>query len=161
MNISFSFRSAQSLTAAPASSRAQALASAPLLRAAVLSGLAILGCAGSALAQEGPSVKAKQANAQSLYLTIENPQQQPLRMQVLSLSQSQYVCLVDEVNRQSSYGSQLNFKGVPAGRYAVLLRVGRERYRYNVQVPNQPQAPILVRELTPAKGSEMVAATTR
>ncbi|MBD2766575.1 hypothetical protein IC235_01555 [Hymenobacter sp. BT664] len=157
MNRSILLRSAQSMAVATATTRTQILTLKPYLRAALLSGLVLIGSIGSALAQEGPSVKAKQGNAHSLYLTIENPTQQRLQMQVLSLSQPQYTCLVDEVNHQSSYGSQLNFNGMPAGHYAVLLRIGRERYRYTVQVPSQPKAPILVSELTPALASEMVA----
>jgi hypothetical protein len=135
------------------------LASAPYLRALLLGGLAVLGSAGAALAQDAPSVKAKQADAQSLALTVENPKQQMVQMKVVSLAK--YTALVDEVNHKSSYGSTLNFNGLPAGKYAVLLRVGRERYRYNVQVQAQPKTPILVRELSAAKTTDMVASTTR
>jgi hypothetical protein len=39
---------------------------------------------------------------------------------------------------------------MPAGEYAVLLRVGRERFRYHVQVPAASPAAISVRELAPA-----------
>jgi hypothetical protein len=154
MNTSSPLRSAQSLTAALTSF----LASTPLLRAALLSGLAILGSAGAALAQQAPSVQFKQANTR-LCLTIENPAQQQLQMQVISLTERN--CLVNEKNSLPSYGTQLNFKGVPAGQYAVLLRVGRERYRYNVQVQSQPETSILIRELAPAADPKMVAATTR
>ena len=152
-----------SLTSRPAAINqprtAQALASAPYLRALLLGGLAIVGSAGTALAQSAPSVTAKQADAQALWLTVENPAQQRLQMQVVSLDRS--FRLVNEVNHLASYGSKLNFKGMPAGQYAVLLRVGRERFRYSVAVQGKAQTTISVRELTPAKSPEIVASAAR
>ncbi|GAB3855683.1 hypothetical protein GCM10028822_26920 [Hymenobacter terrigena] len=132
---------------------------APYLRALLLGGLAIVGSAGTALAQSAPSVKTKQADDQALWLTVENPAQQRLQMQVVSLDHS--VCLVNEVNHLTSYGSKLNFNGMPAGQYAVLLRVGRERYRYGVDVQAKAKTTISVRELTPAKSPEAVASVVR
>ena len=146
-----------SLTSRPAATTQTRTA--PYLRALLLGGLAIVGSAGAALAQSAPSVTARQADAQGLWLTVENPAQQRLQMQVVS--QAQHVCLVNEVNHLTSYGSKLNFKGMPAGQYAVLLRVGRERYRYSVDVQGKDQTTISVRELTPAKSSEAVASTAR
>lgn len=138
---------------------AQCFAPAPYRRALLLSGLAMLGSAGAAFAQSAPSVTTKQADAQSLWLTVENPAQQRVQMQVVS--QANRTCLVNEVNRKASYGSKLNFNGVPAGQYAVLLRVGSERYRYNVDVQGKAQTTISVRELTPAKSPESVAVLAR
>jgi hypothetical protein len=152
MNTSLSFRSAQPLAATSISTRGQ-------LRAVLLGALAVLGSIGSAQAQEASSVKIKQGDAQNLLLTVENPQQQRMRMEVFSVVN--HAVLVNEVNHRPSYGSTLNFNGVPAGLYTVTLRVGRERYRYNVQVANQPQTTISVRELTPAQAPTMVATTTR
>ena len=146
-------------TAATLNHPAQTLASAPYLRALLLSGLAIVGSAGTILAQDAPSVKAKQADAQGLWLSVENPMRQRMQMQVVSLAQR--VCLVNEVNHRAAYGSKLNFGGVPAGQYAVLLRVGREQYRYSVDVQGKAQTTISVRELTPAKSPEVVAAIAR
>ncbi|WP_201978947.1 hypothetical protein [Hymenobacter rubidus] len=139
MNTSLSLRSAQLLTAATSSTSA--------LRTMLLGGLAVLGSAGSALAQDAPSVKAK-ADAQSLALTVENPQQERMHVQVICLDK--YACLLNEVNRKPSYGTKLNFDGVPAGQYAVVLRVGHERYRYTVQVQAKAATTISVRELAPA-----------
>ncbi|MGY3089837.1 hypothetical protein ACVWYF_002885 [Hymenobacter sp. UYAg731] len=138
---------------------AQGLASAPYLRVMLLAGLALLGGAGAAQAQTAPSVTAKQGDAQGLWLSVENPTQQRMQMQVVSLAHR--VCLVNEVNHRAAYGSKLNFGGVPAGQYAVLLRVGRERYRYSVDVQSKDQTTISVRELTPAKSPEVVAAVSR
>jgi hypothetical protein len=157
MNTSLSLRSAQLQAGATASF--QRLVSAKFLRALLFGGLAAVATAGSAQAQDAPVVKAKQANAQGLFLTVENPTKQLMQMKVVSLAK--YSCLVNEVNHDASYGSQLNFKGLPAGQYAVLLRVGRERYRYNVDVQNDKQTSISVRELTAAKTPEMVATTAR
>uniref|UniRef100_UPI00286A5A3E hypothetical protein n=1 Tax=Hymenobacter sp. TaxID=1898978 RepID=UPI00286A5A3E len=158
-----SLRSAQPLAAATptTATRAQIVGSALHLRTLLLGGLAVVASGGTALAQDAPSVKAKQADAQSLWLTVENPTHQLMQLKVVSLAS--HTCLVNEANRQPSYGSQLNFRGMPAGKYAVLLRVGRERYRYNVEVQPQPQpqTTILVRELTPAPAPDAVASTTR
>jgi hypothetical protein len=159
MKSSLSLRSAQLQAGATPSARTQGSASAPYLRALLLGGLAVLGSAGAALAQDAPSVKAKQGDAQALYVTVENPALQLVHMKVVSLAK--YTSLVDEVNHKPSYGSKLNFSGLPAGKYAVLLRVGRERYRYNVQVQAQPSAPIVVRELSAAKTTDMVASASR
>jgi hypothetical protein len=138
---------------------AQAFASASHRRTLLLGGLALMGSIGAAQAQDAPSVTAKQGDAQGLWLTVENPAQQRMQMQVMSLAHN--VCLVNEVNHRTSYGSKLNFKGMPAGQYAVLLRVGQERYRYSVNVQGQAQTTISVRELTPAKSPEAVAAVVR
>jgi hypothetical protein len=146
-----------SFTSRPASTTQTRTA--PYLRALLLGGLAIVASAGAALAQSAPSVTAKQGDAQGLWLTIENPAQQRLQMQVVS--QAQGVCLVNEVNHLTSYGSKLNFNGMPSGQYAVLLRVGHERFRYNVDVQGKAQTTISVRELTPAKSPEAVAAVIR
>ncbi|MBD2721591.1 hypothetical protein [Hymenobacter armeniacus] len=159
MNRFLSLRPAQQLTGATTSTRAQRLASASMLRALLLGGLAVLGTAGTALAQDGPAVKAKQADAQCLSFTVENPKLEKVRMDVLCLTHNTF--LMSEVNRQASYGSKLNFAGVPAGKYAVLLRVGRERYRYNVQVQKGPQTTISVPELTPAQAPAAIASVTR
>ncbi|HEX8330242.1 MAG TPA: hypothetical protein VF629_22115 [Hymenobacter sp.] len=159
MKRSLSLRSAQLQAGATTSTPAQRSASPAFLRALLLGGLAVLGSAGSAFAQDAPSVKAKQNDAQCLALTVENPQRERMQMQVVSLNK--YTCIVNEVNSNASYGSQLNFKGMPAGRYAVLLRVGRERYRYNVQVQEGPQTTISVPGLTPASPAGMVASTAR
>ncbi|GAB3300232.1 hypothetical protein ACFQT0_29465 [Hymenobacter humi] len=129
--------------------------SASSFRALLLGGLVALGCAGSASAQEVPSVKAQQPNAQSLWMTVDNPAQQRMQLKVVSLDNNN--CLVNEVNYQPSYGSKLSFQNVPAGRYAVLLRVGREKYRYNVQVQSQTQTTISVPELAQPKAGEAVA----
>ncbi|MBF9143649.1 hypothetical protein [Hymenobacter properus] len=151
MKRSFSLRPAQQLTGATTSTSA--------LRALLLGGLAVLGTAGAALAQDAPSVKAKQADGQALWLTVENPKQDRMRLDVVCLTHD--TCLMTETNRKPSYGSQLNFRDVPAGKYAVMLRVGREHYRYNVEVRKGQETTISVPELTPAQTPEVVASATR
>ena len=159
MNRFLSLRPARVLATATISNRAKAFMAAPYLRAAVLGGLLAAGTIGSALAQTAPSVKAKQADAQSLWLTVENPTQQRMQLRVVSLTTDQ--CLMNEVNRQISYGSHLNFNGVPVGQYAVTLRVGHERYRYTVQVQNLPKTTISVRELAQPAAPVAVASVAR
>ncbi|MCC3153577.1 hypothetical protein Q3A66_12115 [Hymenobacter sp. BT770] len=152
-------RSEQPLAAAQSSTRARSFMAAPHFRAALLGGLALLGSAGTALAQDAPSVKAKQPDAASLWVTIENPAKKAMQMQVINLDS--YNSLINEVNHRPSNGYHLSFRKVPAGRYAVLLRVGRERYRYTVQVKAQPQTIISVNELAPATAAPSIAAISR
>jgi hypothetical protein len=151
MKRSISLRPAQQLTGTLTSTRT--------LRALLLGGLALLGSAGAALAQGAPAVKAKQGNAQSLWLTVENPTQQRMHLKVISIDTRTY--LVNEANRRTSYGSKLDFTGMPAGKYAVLVNVGREHYRYNVDVQGKAETTISVRELTPAQTPDAVASATR
>ena len=162
MNRFLSLRPTQSsMTAATSSTRVLRSASAPYRRAVLLGGLALLGSFGTAMAQDVSSVKAKQGDAESLWLTVENPTQQQVQVEVVC--QAHATRLLNEVNTLPSYGTHLNFRGLPAGQYVVRLRVGRERYRYNVQVQEQgqPQTTISVRELTPAKTPNVVALVAR
>jgi hypothetical protein len=154
MNRSLSF--AQSAVAT-SSFIARIAAPAPYLRALVLAGLGMLGSMGAASAQNISSVETKQGDAQALYLTVNNPALQRMQIQVVSLDN--HTRIINQVNHEASYGMQLHFKGMPAGPYAVLLRVGRERYRYNVQVADQTQTTISVSEAVPAK--PLAAVTTR
>ncbi|ALW83818.1 hypothetical protein AUC43_01080 [Hymenobacter sedentarius] len=156
MNFSFNLRPTQSLTA----SAPLRLASAQSLRAALFGGLAILGCSSAAMGQDSPSVKAQQTDAHTLALTVENPTQQRVQLEVVS-SQGHYSRLLNEVHHRPSYGTKLSFNKVPAGDYAVRLRVGRESYRYHVQVPATPQTAILVQELAPTPAQVMVAQSAR
>jgi hypothetical protein len=151
-----SFSSAQSLVGT-ASSVTRMATPAPYLRALVLGGLAMLGSVGTACAQNISSVEAKQGDAQALYLTIDNPALQRMQVQVVSLDN--HAQIINEVNYKASYGVKLHFKGLSAGPYAVLLRVGRERYRYNVQVADQTQTTISVSGEMLAK--PLAAVTTR
>ncbi|MFD2718184.1 hypothetical protein ACFST9_05630 [Hymenobacter monticola] len=151
MKRSISLRPAQQLTGATSS--------ASVLRALLLGGLAVLGTAGAALAQDAPSVKAVQGDGQALWLTVENPKQERMHLDVVCLTHN--ANLTSATNRQASYGSKLNFREVPAGKYAVLLRVGRERYRYNVEVSKGQETTISVPELTSAQTPAVVASATR
>ena len=148
MNTSFTTPSNQSQATATTFNRLRAL----------LLGALLMGSTGAAMAQGTPSIKAKQSDAQSLSFTLENPAQQRIEMQVVSLGTKR--CVLREVNHNLSYGCKLNFRDLAAGEYAVLLRVGQERYRYTVQVqaPTQPQTTISVPELTAAAATPGVAA---
>ncbi len=119
--------------------------------------LAALGLvAGFGLAAGSPAhaqeVRTK-SDAESMSLTVENPTQQRVQVQVLQVSSQSM--LSNEVNHQFSYGTKLNFAKLPAGEYAVLVRVGRERYRYAVQV--QAAASISVREVSSPAADKAVA----
>ncbi|MBO2012565.1 hypothetical protein [Hymenobacter negativus] len=125
------------------------------IRRAVLGLVAGFGLAASspAQAQQAQSVHTKTDSA-NLMMTVENPSQQRMQVQVVQMSSQ--TCLSNEINHQSSYGTKLNFASLPAGEYAVLVRVGRERYRYAVQVQAQ-NATISVREQNNQTGDKAVA----
>ena len=110
-----------------------------------------------ALAQEVQAVHTKQADAESLWLTIDNPAQH--RMQVRVVQRSTNACISNEVNHQSSYGCKLNFSKLPAGQYDVVMRVGQERYRYSVEVQAQ-HSTISVREMTKEVAGKSLASAS-
>ncbi|SFQ21713.1 hypothetical protein [Hymenobacter arizonensis] len=159
MKTSLTPRPAQSLAGISLQSRAQAMLAASFLRPALLGALVVLSSAGTALAQDVPSVKAKQTDGHNLAMTIENPARQQMQLRVVALSTN--TCLVKEVNTEPSYGTNLNFNQLPAGKYAVLLRVGQERYRYTVQVASRAQTTISVPELATPQAGQIVASATR
>jgi hypothetical protein len=129
-----------------------------IIRTALLAGFAVLGSLGAAMAHGGPSVKAKQADGKSLAFTVENPDQQKVQVRVMSLNTKRDI--MNEVNRQSSYGCKLNFEGMPTGTYAVMLRVGDQSYRYTVQVQAASQTTISVPELVDSQGTQGVASAS-
>ncbi|MGI4874990.1 MAG: hypothetical protein ACRYFX_27865 [Janthinobacterium lividum] len=100
--------------------------------------LAGVSLAGPALAQTTPPpVRVTQAASQSLRVRIDNPRQLRGTVQVLRLANGQP--LFEESYTAAAYGHRFDFDGVPAGRYALLLKVGSDRYRYVVQVAPQAQ----------------------
>lgn len=103
---------------------------------AIIFGSALLGTA-VAQAQQLQPVQVTQPDANSLRLRFDNPTQQPARLQVIRLATNEM--LLNETHREPAYGTRLKFDTLPAGRYAVLLRLGRDRYRYTVQVQAQPR----------------------
>lgn len=114
------------------------------IRLAVLGLVAGFGLAASpAYAQQAQKVQTK-SEAETLLMTVNNPTQERVQVKVVQLSSS--TCLSNVINHESSYGTKLCFAKLPAGEYAVLLRVGRERYHYAVQVKAQ-NSTISVREL--------------
>ena len=124
-------------------------------RLAVLGMVAGLGLAASssAQAQQLQPVQTK-TNAESLLMTVENPTQQRVQVKVMQLSSN--TCLSNAISRQTSYGTKLSFAKLPAGEYAVMLRVGREKFRYAVQVQGQ-NSTISVRELSNQATDKAVA----
>jgi hypothetical protein len=162
MNTSLNLCPAQPVAVANAS-RSQALLAGTTFRAALLGMIAVLGTVGTALAQKTVAqqpqwVQTKQADAQSLWLTIDNPELKTMQMQVVNVSTND--CLANELSHKPSYGCKLNFSTLPAGKYAVLLRVGSERYRYNVQVQKQPaSSTIVVQGLKQQTGESLSSAS--
>jgi hypothetical protein len=115
-----------------------------------------LAASSSAQAQQLQPVQTK-INAESLMMTVENPTQQRVQVKVMQLSSS--TCLSNVVNHDASYGTKLCFAKLPAGEYAVMLRVGREQYRYSVQVQAQ-NSTISVRELSNQATDKAVASAS-
>lgn len=121
-------------------------------RSLVVGALALLGaglaCPAQAQTPATEPVQVTQPNAESLRVRISNPARQKASMQVIHLNTSQ--TLLNETYRTPAYGTLLKFNGLPTGRYAVLCRVGANRYRYTVDVDaRHPGATsIAVRETT-------------
>ncbi|MCI1189004.1 hypothetical protein MON38_16395 [Hymenobacter sp. DH14] len=119
----------------------------PALRLSLLT--AIFGVISTAAAQtQQPAVQMSQPDASSLRLRFDNPTMRPVYLAVLNLNNGELV--LSEIHREAAYGTRLLFDKLPAGSYAVSLRVGRDRYRYAVQVAaNAAGKPtIAVRETT-------------
>jgi hypothetical protein len=124
-------------------------------RLAVLGLVAGLGLAATspAYAQQGQKVQTK-SEAETLLMTVSNPAQERVQVKVMQLSSQ--TCLSNVINHDASYGTKLCFAKLPAGEYAVMLRVGRERYQYAVQVKAQ-NSTISVRELNTEAADKAVA----
>ena len=104
-------------------------------------GMAVFGVARVQAQQPQLPVQLTQPDASSLRLRFENPAQLPARLQVVHLDNDNVG--LNQIHREPAYGTRLKFDTLPAGRYAVLLRLGRDRYRYTVQVQARPQGPTL------------------
>ncbi|WP_046244552.1 hypothetical protein [Hymenobacter terrenus] len=122
------------------------LAAGPVLLGLLLAGSFI----STAQAQDAPlapsSVQVTQLDAASLSVRIHNPAQKAARLQVVHLDNGRWI--LNETHRTAAYGTLLKFDQLPAGSYALVLRVGPDRYRYAVQVESKTPgtATIAVRE---------------
>ncbi|MBD2768275.1 hypothetical protein IC235_10260 [Hymenobacter sp. BT664] len=130
-------------------------ASAPgaILRPALLGLLLTTSFTGTAAPQpqaapQTPPVQVTQPDATSLRIRINNPSQEPARIQVVHLDNGTWI--LNETHSDPAYGTRLKFDNLPSGRYAVVLRVGPDRYRYTVQVESKAPGTttIAVRETT-------------
>ncbi|HEX8326793.1 MAG TPA: hypothetical protein VF629_04585 [Hymenobacter sp.] len=120
--------------------------------------VALVGTAFSASAQTPPAepVRVTQANDLSLRIRINNPTQQAAQLRVVQLNNGSWI--LNETHREPAYGTLMKFDKLPAGRYAVVLQVGPDRYRYTVDVRQQKQGKSLaVRELTTRHTDNVVA----
>jgi hypothetical protein len=139
MNTTFNLRDAKSLTAVSSTARPALLG---------LLTLAGAGLGTPARAQQTQPVQVTQPDAESLRIRINNTSKRPATLQVMHLNTSNTI--LSEVHREPAYGTLLKFNNLPSGRYAVILRVGANRYRYHVQVDKKAPglATITVRETT-------------
>ncbi|HEX8656086.1 MAG TPA: hypothetical protein VF690_01045 [Hymenobacter sp.] len=145
MKTSFKFPVAQLAT------KQIALAAGRILRSALPSLLLVTGFAGTAASQAAPSappVQVTQPDDASLRVRINNPAGARAHIQVVNLNNGNWI--LNETHRDAAYGTLLKFNDLPTGRYAVVLRVGSDRYRYNVHVERKAPgaATIAVRETT-------------
>jgi hypothetical protein len=111
-------------------------------------------------AQATPPVQLTQPDANSLRLRFANNTGRPASLTVVDLTRSTTV--LNETHREPAYGTRLKFDTLPSGRYLVALRIGRDRYRYTVDV--QAKAPgansIAVRETTTHRVESGLTAAT-
>ncbi|MCC3152907.1 hypothetical protein Q3A66_07860 [Hymenobacter sp. BT770] len=135
---------------APATATSRSLAPAQALRPALLGLLALAGTgiAGPALAQGTQPVTVTQPDGESLRVRFYNSTKKPAVLGVVQLENGRWI--LRETHKEPAYGTLLKFNNLPSGKYAVLLRVGRDRYRYNVQVDTKAPGTttIAVREST-------------
>ncbi|UOQ99157.1 hypothetical protein MUN81_06595 [Hymenobacter sp. 5317J-9] len=111
--------------------------------------------AAQTLAQE--PVQVSQPDSESLRVRISNPAQKSIVLRVVHLDNGRWV--LNETHKVPAYGTRLRFNDLPTGRYAVMLQVGPERYRYTVDVDGQKPgaSTIAVRELTTRRVENVVA----
>ncbi|WP_426059650.1 hypothetical protein [Hymenobacter sp. B1770] len=105
-----------------------------MVRPALLGLVAVVGAGfGSpAQAQQTQPVHVTQPDAESLRIRISNSTSKPAVLRVVNMTKGNTI--LHEIHRESAYGTLLKFNTLPSGRYAVILSVGPNRYRYNVQV---------------------------
>jgi hypothetical protein len=120
---------------------------APFIRPMLLVLAVALGNSGTAWAQQGPPAWVSQTDSESLRVRIDNPAALACQVRVIQLSSGE--SLFYEASQTPAYGHRFNFRQVPTGRYALVLRVGPNRYRYTIEVQTQKQRPttIAVREV--------------
>jgi hypothetical protein len=133
----------------------QVSAAAQHARPVLLGAVALLGVAlalparaaqGTA-ASSGEPVQVTQPDAESLRVRIYNATGKPALLRVVHLDNGQTI--LSETHREAAYGTRLKFDTLPCGRYAVTMRVGDNKYRYEVQVDRSKgahAATIAVRE---------------
>ncbi|MBF9238297.1 hypothetical protein I2I05_12905 [Hymenobacter sp. BT683] len=111
-----------------------------------LLGLVALGMASSAHAESNQPVQVTQPDAQSLRVRINNATNKAATLRVIKLDNGSWI--LNEIHKEPAYGTLLKFNDLPVGRYAVVLHVGPNRYRYEVQVaaPTPGATTIAVRE---------------
>jgi hypothetical protein len=113
------------------------------LRPALLGFTALLSTA--AHAQTVPSVQLTQPDAISLSLRLANNTGRPARLFVIDVTRN--LSVLDEAHYEPAYGTLLKFDALPSGRYLVAVHIGRDRYRYTVEVDAKaPGTTIAVRE---------------
>jgi hypothetical protein len=102
----------------------------------------------AAHAQTAPPVQLTQPDANSLRLRFDNATGRPASLTVVDLTRNTTV--LNETHREPAYGTRLKFDTLPSGRYLVALRIGRDRYRYTVEVAAKApgSTSIAVRETT-------------
>lgn len=82
--------------------------------------------------QPRPLVTVENADAESIRVRVANPTQQPGRVQIVRLATGTTVFA--DTYAAAAYGHRFNFRNLSAGRYALLMQVGGEAYRYVLQV---------------------------
>jgi hypothetical protein len=129
MKTLFTSRGAQ-----PTAPQTSSFAAPKAVRPALLGLLALAGTglASPAQAQNSRPVSVTQPDGQTLRVRIYNAGKKPAVLRVVKLDNNRWI--LNETHKEPAYGTLLKFSNLPSGRYAVLLRVGADRYRYHVQV---------------------------
>ncbi|MCR5888186.1 hypothetical protein LRS06_10500 [Hymenobacter sp. J193] len=110
--------------------------------------------------QQTTPVTLETPTAETVRLRIQNPAQQRGSVQVVSVRTGQL--LFKENYAAPAYGHRFDFRNLAAGRYALVVRVGEDCYRYTVQVaPATANLPLVVRPVKTRPSKEMLASVVQ
>ncbi|MBG8556391.1 cupredoxin domain-containing protein [Hymenobacter guriensis] len=111
-------------------------------------------------AQQETPVTLETPTAETVRIRIQNPAQQRGSVQVVSVQTGQL--LFKEQYAAPAYGHRFDFRNLAAGRYALVVRVGKDCYRYTVQVaPAAADLPLVVRAVKTRQSKEMLASAAQ
>ncbi|TYZ08931.1 hypothetical protein FY528_12005 [Hymenobacter lutimineralis] len=106
--------------------------------------LVTLGLTQPAQAQQAAPVTLETPTPETLRVRVQNPAQQAGSVQIVSLRTGQ--SLFRETYTAPVYANRFDFRNLAGGHYSVVLRLGRDQYRYTVHMqPASATSGVVVR----------------